>query len=79
MQGISVLGLIFTLVGLVVIGFAEELSLFERRMVEKYPATRVTGWSGTRKGTISWQVVGLLLVVLGLAYEILPFLLFRHR
>jgi hypothetical protein len=41
------------------------LSLFERRMVEKHPRTRVTGWSGTPKGTMSWRFVGLLLVLFG--------------
>jgi uncharacterized membrane protein YdcZ (DUF606 family) len=79
MQVESIIGLIFVLAGVVVIRFAEKLSLFERRMVEKHPATRVTGWSGTRKGTISWRIVGLLLVVLGLVVATLPLLLLHHR
>ena len=74
MQSDYIIGLIFVLAGVVVIHFAEKLSLFERRMVEKHPATQVTGWSGTRNGTISWRIMGLLLIVLGQVVETVPLL-----
>jgi hypothetical protein len=70
-------GIAFFLFGVVIIGFAERLSRLERRMVQRFPGTRVTGWSGTRKGTISWRGVGLLFVILGLVDEVLPRLLAR--
>ncbi len=71
---LSTVNVLFVIAGIVVIVFAERLSMFERRMAEKHPSTRVTGWSGTRKGTMSWRVVGLLLVIAGSAQQLHFFL-----
>jgi uncharacterized membrane protein len=69
MDVLSLIGVLLILTGVVVVAAAEQLSMFERRMVEKHPKTRVTGWSGTRKGTLSWRIVGLLLIVVGAAQQ----------
>jgi hypothetical protein len=78
MQVNLALCLMFVIAGAIIFVFAEELSKFERRLVEKFPATRITGWSGTRKGTNSWRLVGLLLALLGVFFTILPLVLL-HR
>jgi hypothetical protein len=73
-QWLSIAGILGVVAGVIVLVFAKRLSMFERRMVEKHPGTRVTGWSGTRKGTLAWRAVGIMLIVLGGAQQF-PYLL----
>lgn len=75
----GMIGLAQVVLGVISIAFAERISMFERRLMDRFPWTRVTGWSGTRKGTMSWRVVGGLLIVLGLAYEIPLLLIYWMR
>ena len=35
-------------------------------MTEVRPWTRVTGWSGTRKGIVIWRLLGLVIVAYGI-------------
>jgi hypothetical protein len=46
------------LVGLGIAFFtlAPHISNWEREMIQHYPRTKVTGWSGTRKGTLARRV-----------------------
>lgn len=65
---IDAVGVVFVVAGIFFAGFAERISSFERRLAEKYPITRVTGWSGTRKGIMYWRVLGLVWATLGLVW-----------
>jgi len=62
-------GTVLILAGCGVIACAVQLSAFERRLLERRPWTKVTGWSGTRKGVVIWRVIGGVLVMLGLLIQ----------
>jgi len=70
----SIVGILTVIAGIIVVAFAERLSLLERRIVDKHPNTRVTGWSGTKKGTRAWRLVGMLLIFVGAIQQLLTFI-----
>jgi len=55
-------------VGIALVLLAPRISLFERRLLDKHPSTKVTGWSGTRKGVYAWRVIGVVLVLAGIIW-----------
>ena len=60
-----VLGTVLIVVGCGVMACAAQISAFERRLLERHPWTKVTGWSGTRKGVLVWRIIGAAFVMLG--------------
>jgi hypothetical protein len=65
----AVIGALLVAAGTVVVVLSEKLSAWEKRLKEAQPWTRVTGWSGTRKGVIAWRFAGALLILLGILFE----------
>jgi hypothetical protein len=53
-------GMVLIGIGILVARFAREISAWEKRMAQEHAWTRVTGWSGTRRGILIWRVLGLL-------------------
>lgn len=64
---IQVVGAILIPIGILVSRFAREISDWEKRMARAHTWTRVTGWSGTRRGILIWRVLGLVISVYGIA------------
>jgi hypothetical protein len=62
MVRLTLIGLIAVL-GLIVATFAPQISHWEKRMADRYPFTKVTGWSGTPRGIFVWRVIGALVIV----------------
>lgn len=60
-----IVGTMLVIGGVVVFTAADKLSAFEKRLVDTRPWTRVTGWSGTRRGVLAWRVVGILILLCG--------------
>jgi anti-sigma-K factor RskA len=58
-------------IGVIVIGFSPHISNWERRLSDKHPSTRVTGWSGTWKGILVWRLIGAVLAFVGLLQLVL--------
>ena len=53
-------------IGLWIIVYAARISYWERRLLDRHPWTRVTGWSGMRKGIFTWRLIGAALLLLGI-------------
>jgi hypothetical protein len=51
--------------GIAFFALAPQVSDWEKEMTQRYPQTRVTGWSGTPKGVLAWRCVGIMCAVLG--------------
>jgi hypothetical protein len=47
---------------------ADKLTALEKRLELAHPWTRVTGWSGTRKGVLAWRGVGILFLISGVIW-----------
>ena len=60
-----IVGFVLLVGAVLVITSAEALSSFEKHLTAARPSTRVTGWSGSRKGTQAWRGVGILLAAGG--------------
>jgi hypothetical protein len=55
---------LLAIAGVAIILCAKPLSDFEKRLKERKPCTKITGWSGTQRGVWSWRLVGLLVILL---------------
>jgi hypothetical protein len=60
------IGYLFIVGGLGILFFATQLSALEKRLLEKFSWTRVTGWAGTSRGVYAWRFGGLLITISGL-------------
>jgi hypothetical protein len=60
----------FVAVGILICIFARQISNWEKRLAEAYSWTKVTGWSGTRKGILVWRCIGAMSALLGVALMI---------
>jgi hypothetical protein len=61
-----VIALALAISGVAILLCARHLSDFEKRLRERRPWTKVTGWSGTAKGVWCWRFVGVLVILLSL-------------
>lgn len=73
-------GTLFLIFGVCCVAFAQQLSDSERKLVEKFPRMRVTGWAGTRKGVLVLKWCGAIVIVSAILQEIvvLALLLYPH-
>jgi hypothetical protein len=58
--------IVLALAGSAIFTWAERLSDLEKRLKVAHPWTKVTGWSGAKKGVLAWRCVGIMLILLGL-------------
>ena len=61
--------------GVFVLVSAAKLDAFEKRLIDKYPKLKVTGWTGTNKGVMAWRGVGVLIVLDGSVFLFVDHLL----
>jgi hypothetical protein len=63
--------------GIAVFVCAERFSDFENRLKIAYPSTKVTGWSGTKKGVLAWRFIGILVIFVALFFALSAVGIFR--